>query len=280
MDAAYYNGIFDDTDKIRIPLSDRAVYFGDGIYDAAIGRDGFIYLEQEHLNRFFKNAERLGLKINFSRGELSDVLHKVAENSGYGQYFLYFQLTRNLKKRLHAYPDGCDSNLLVIATKLEIATRGEVKLICVPDLRHHFCDVKTLNLLPSVMAARRAAESGCEEAVFVRDGVVTECAHSNLLIVKDGTLYTHPTDNLILPGVTRARILQLCTEMKIPFQEVRFGVKELYGADEVIISSTSKLCMRATHIDGVKLPEKGGNIACRLRDALKLDFLGNSVLNF
>ncbi|MBO7304407.1 MAG: aminotransferase class IV [Clostridia bacterium] len=280
MDSAYYNGHYAETDKIRIPLSDRAVYFGDGIYDAAIGRAGEIYLEEEHLNRFFENAERLNLKTDVDRAALSNILKTVAENSGYARYFLYFQLTRNAHTRTHAYPSDARSNLLVTATELKSATRGGVKLITVPDLRHHLCNVKTLNLIPSVMASRRAAECGCDEAIFIRDGIVTECAHSNLLIVKEGAIYTHPTDNLILPGITRARIEKICKCLTIPFYEKRFGVEELYSADEVIISSTSKFSVKATHIDGIKLAENGTYISSRLRNELLLDFNGKSMLKF
>jgi D-alanine transaminase len=138
------------------------------------------------------------------------------------------------------------------------------------------CNVKTLNLLPAVLASKKAEESGCDEAVFIRDGIVTECAHSNIFTVKDGIVYTHPKGPHILPGITRKRVLYFCEQLGIECHEKKFTKSELLTADEILVTSTTKLCVRADEIDksGVGHKNRRSSIAAELIiKALEEDFL-------
>ena len=126
----------------------------------------------------------------------------------------------------------------------------DYRCITMEDTRYYHCDIKTINLLPSVIYTQRAEEAGCDETILHRGERVTECAHSNVHILMDGVLRTAPCDNLILPGITRAHRIAQCREMGIPVVEEPFTVQELMAADEVFFTSASALCCRVTEIDG------------------------------
>ena len=248
----YYDGRFRNAARPFIPLSDRAVFFGDGIYDAAIAKGGRIFMLEEHLERFLENAAALEIPLPESEDRLRQILLKIAKAAaGDGVSFIYFQLSRYGRRRAHAVSDEGRSNLLITASSLTLKPPCEtVSLIRYPDLRHGICNRKTLNLLISVMAAREAEKRGADEAVFVRDGLVTECSHSNVHILKDGVLLTHPTNERILPGISRRHMLSVAGEMGIPIIERPFSEQELAEADEVLVTSTSKLALRARSYEG------------------------------
>ena len=130
------------------------------------------------------------------------------------------------------------------------------KLISLEDNRYKLCHIKTLNLIPSVLASQRAAEQGCDEAVLHRGSRVTECAHSNISMLKDGVLRTAPTDELILPGIARKHLIALAKENGVPVVEEPFSMVELMNADEAIVTSSSALCMRVESIDGIPVGGK------------------------
>lgn len=273
MSIAYYNGDFCNFSSVRVPLTDRAIFFGDGIYDAAIGKDGGVYLEKEHLDRFFSNAEKMNIPVNFSKSELSSLIRRLISENGYDGYFIYMQLNRYGEERAHSYTDTEKSNLLITLKEHKLPSPDkELKLITLPDLRYSICDIKTVNLLPAVLASKKAEESSCDEAVFIRDGYVTECAHSNLHIIKDSVLYTHPNGKYILPGITRARLLYFCDKLGIKAKETPFTKRELFEADEVLVTSTTRLCQKATEIDGKSVGKSSSELGKILISALFRDF--------
>lgn len=273
MSIAYYNGEFEDFSSIKIPLTDRCVFFGDGIYDAAIGTDGVIYLEAEHLDRFFQNAKKLNMETNLTKKKLSGLLRKVIEKNGYKQYFVYFQLTRSAPTRVHSYPKKAKTNLLITVNPHTFPNcEKPISLITREDIRYSMCDIKTLNLLPAVMASRAAEDAECQEAVFIRNGTVTECAHSNVFIVKEGKIYTHPESRYILPGITRKRVLMLCEKLGISYAEEPFSYDDMIRADEVLITSTTKLCLSANKVDGIAINSGKSDVGKRIISALREDF--------
>jgi D-alanine transaminase len=270
---AYYNGMFMKAEDVKIPLGDRSIYFGDGVYDAAAGRNGKIYLEREHLGRFKRNAEALNISLSLSEEEISCVLHRLIEKSGLCEYFIYFHSARQSKERSHAYADGDVGNFLATIKPHRIPEQNKrLRLISAEDTRYYHCNLKTLNLLPNVMASKKASDAGCDEAVFIRGGLVTECSHSNIMIIKDNTLFTHPNGSLILPGIMRARILEKCEDLHIPVSETAFSKDELYSADEIIVSSTTKLCLSASEIDGIPKIKKENSPASSIISSLHREF--------
>ena len=273
MDIAYYNGRFSSVSEARIPLTDRVLFFGDGIYDVAIGKCGKIYKCAEHVRRFFRNASALSLEPGLSEDELCDLLYECIGRSGCEDFFLYFQLTGRCDERTHAYRTEDGSNLLITVKPFSLPEEVEARLIFYPDLRHRLCNVKTLNLLGAVLAASAAESVGADEAILVRDGYVTECAHSNIAIITDGVLRTPPLDEKILPGITRASLLSLCKKVGIPYNECYLTPDDVWCADDVLILSTTKLVRRATHIDGRRLNKKMTKECADIIANMRKDFL-------
>ncbi len=274
MSIAYYNGKISSISEVSIPLTDRCVFFGDGIYDAAMGRCGRIYLEDEHIERFITNAKRLDIPLQFDKGELRELLYELIRQSGEELFFLYFQLTRYGEVRKHAYAKGERSNLLITVTPLAMPDPSRrLTLVSYPDRRYGYCNIKTLNLLPAVLASSYAEGMGADEAVFHRGNEVTECAHSNISILKGGRLITHPTDTHILPGVTRARLIRICEEMGIAVEERAFTRGELLRSDAALVTSSSKLCLIAKSVDGVILHLRAKGTAVEICERFFNDFM-------
>jgi D-alanine transaminase len=270
----YYNGSFYTPSEPLIPLTDRAVFFGDGIYDAVIAKNEKIFMLRAHTKRFFDNAHKLGIPVKFSENELCELLSEIAKRACSAPVsFIYFQLSRYGRRRAHAEFDDERSNLLITADALTLPSpRDTLRLIGYPDLRHGICNVKTLNLILSVAAAREARLRGADEAVFLRDGTVTECSHSNVHLIKNGRLITHPADEKILPGISRAHLIRVADEMGIEINERPFGEDELIGADEVIVTSTSKLALRAASYENHRYDLADNSVADKICQRMRLDF--------
>ena len=189
--------------------------------------------------------------------------------------FVYYQVTLGTAPRSHVFPDADVKANLWITLTPAVMNDGKqpISLITYPDTRFFHCNIKTLNLIPSVMASQAAKEAGCQEAVFYRPGGrVTECAHSNVHILKNGTLFTAPTDNLILPGIARAHLIASCRRLGIPADETPFTLEELFDADEVLVTSSSNLCMHADRIDGKQVGGKAPGLLESIRQDLYREF--------
>ena len=269
----YYNGKFGPLEEMTIPMNDRVSWFGDGVYDAGPCRNYHIFALDEHVDRFFRSAAALQIIMPVSKEELKDILNRLVREMDTGNLFVYYQVTRGTGVRKHAFTEG-PGNLWITLNPAEIADGLKpIRLVTTEDTRFFHCDIKTLNLIPSVMASQKAEAAGCQEAVFYRPGGrVTECAHSNVHILKGEMLYTAPTDNLILPGIARAHLLRACAALDIPFREEAFSLQELFDADEVIVTSSSNLCLRAEQIDGRNVGGKAPALYERLRSYLLEEF--------
>lgn len=271
----YYNGEYDLIENMKIPMNDRVCYFGDGVYDATYSRNHKIFALDEHIERFFNSAGLLKIKIPYTKGQLKEILNEMVSKVDSGEQFVYWQVTRGTAMRNHAFPgEDVKANIWIMLKPLTIKDMSQkIKLITLEDTRFLHCNIKTLNLLPSVIASQKTEEAGCQEAVFHRGDRVTECAHSNVSIIKDGILKTSPADNLILPGIARAHLIKMCKRFGIPVDETPFTVKELMEADEVIVTSSGQFCMTACEIDGVSVGGKASDIVKKLQDALLQEYL-------
>lgn len=268
----YYNGKFDELDKMMIPMNDRVCYFGDGVYDATLARNYKIFAIDEHIDRFFNSAGLLRIEIPYTKAELKELLQEMVNKVETGNLFVYWQVTRGTGIRNHAFPDS-PSNMWIMLKPAELKDMDKkMKLITLEDTRFFHCNIKTLNLIPSVMAAQKTEEAGCQEAVLHRNGRVTECAHSNVHIIQDGMLKTAPADNLILPGIARAHLIAMCKKLGIPVNETPYTVEELMKAEEVIVTSSSQLCMLVESVDGQPVGGKQPEMVAKLQQALLDEF--------
>ena len=269
----YYNGTYDELENMKIPMNDRVCFFGDGVYDAGPSHNYRIFALDEHVERFFNSAAMLRIQMPCTKEELKTLLKDLVKKMDTGDLFVYYQVTRGTGIRNHEFTDG-PGNLWVTLKPAPVPSIWEkINLITVEDTRFFHCNIKTLNLIPNVMAAQRAKEEGCGEAVFHRGDRVTECAHSNCHILKDGRLITAPADHLILPGIARAHLIRMCEKLEIPVDERPFTVAEMMGADEVLVTSSSKFCLSAGQIDGIPVGGKAAGLLERLQSALEEEFL-------
>ena len=269
----YYNGKIGELEEMSIPMNDRVCWFGDGVYDAGPCRNYHIFALDEHIDRFFNSAALLDIKMPVTKQELKDLLNDLVKKVDTGDLFVYYQVTRGTGIRDHAFTEG-PGNLWVMLKPAKISDGLEpIKLITVEDTRFFHCNIKTLNLIPSVMATQKAKDAGCQEAVFYRPGGrVTECAHSNVHIIKDGKLYTAPTDNLILPGIARAHLIRMCKKLEIAVSETPYTLDDLFAAEEVLVTSSSNLCLHANEIDGKTVGGKQPELLEKIRKALLDEF--------
>ena len=269
----YYNGTYGELEEMTVPMNDRASWFGDGVYDAGPCRNYHIFALDEHVDRFFRSAAALEIVMPLGKEELKTLLKDLVQKMDSGNLFVYYQVTRGTGIRRHAFTEG-PGNLWITLIPAEISDgHNPIQLITTEDTRFLHCNIKTLHLIPSVMAAQKAEAAGCAEAVFYRPGGrVTECAHSNIHILKGGTLYTAPTDHMILPGIARAHLLRACSALDIPYREEAFSLDDLFDADEVIVTSSSSLCLRADRIDGSPVGYKDSRTYERLRKYLLDEF--------
>ena len=274
----YYNGVWDEIEKMTIPMSDRVCFFGDGVYDATYSRNYKIFSLDEHIDRFYNSAKFLEIELPHTKNELKGILNNMVQKMDTGENFVYSQATRGSNAiRNHVFPSEGKANIWINIYHKEILNlTKKVQLITMEDTRFLHCNIKTLNLIPAVIASQRAKEAGCFETVFHRNGRVTECAHSNVHIIKDGKLITAPTDNLILPGIARKHIINKCKEMNIPVMEEPYFLDQLFDADEVLVSSAGALCMVADEIDGKKVGGKAQELVEKLQAALLNDFLSQT----
>lgn len=264
----YYNGTWGPLDEMTVPMNDRASYFGDGVYEAACAHNGVIFTLAEHLDRLWRSAGKLRINLRWTKEEMAAILYEMLARLDAADVLLYWQVTRGTAPRNHAFPgDDVPANLWITLKPITPPDRNaRLRLITTEDTRFLHCDIKTLNLLPNVMASQRAAEAGCDECVFHRGEIVTECAHSNVSILKNGVFMTHPTDRYILPGITRALLLDACHTVGIPTVEHPFKLGELFAADEIIVSSTTQGGRLACEIDGKPVGGRAEALFAQIQD--------------
>lgn len=263
----YYNGKYDELENMSVPMNDRVCWFGDGVYDAGPCRNYKIFAIDEHVDRFFNSAGLIKMQVPCTKAELKALLQDLVNKMDTGDLFIYFQVTRGTAVRTHEFPENVPANLWVMLKPMGTPDLyKKIRLLTQEDTRFLHCNIKTLNLLPNVMAAEKAESMGCGECVFHRGDVVTECAHSNVSIIKDGVFKTHPTDHYILPGITRMHLVQICKDNGIPVDETPFTMQELMDADEVIVSSSTKFCAPACEMNGTPIGGKAPELVKILQE--------------
>ncbi|SDQ20568.1 D-alanine transaminase [Virgibacillus salinus] len=228
--------------KNLVDIEDRGYQFGDGIYEVIGVYDGKPLMLDEHLERLERSAKEIKLNMSSSIGNLKTKLEELVSANSLNEGIIYMQVSRGAAARWHEFPNADTSTVTVAYTRAEdrannVEDQGATAVLT-EDIRWLRCDIKTLNLLPNVLAKQEAVEHGAIEAILHRGEIVTEASASNVFMVKDGEFYTHPADNYILNGITRRKIIQLCEALNLKVNEQTYTVDELLNADEVFISAT------------------------------------------
>lgn len=272
---AYFNGHFMSKDQVHLSPDDRGFLFADGVYEVIRVYHGQLFQADRHWQRLERSLHELRLKGPGS-AELqaaAQELLRVNELDA-GEAWVYLQITRGAAPRRHAFPAD-DTPPTVYATvspfhfNPDKAAHG-VKIILTPDIRWARCDIKSVALLPNVLASQQARDSGADEAVFVRDGVIIEGASSNFGAVFNDQFVTHPLSNTILPGITRAVVLDLCRQLNIPVKEFPIFERDLPQAEEAMLLNTTDEVMPVVQINDWRVGNgQPGPITLTLRQAFR-----------
>jgi len=274
----YLNGEFLERSQATISVDDRGFLFGDGIYEVVRAVDGRLGAAELHWQRLARGLA--GIHINrpagLTDGTLSELAARLLAENGLdgGDALVYLQITRGAAVRTHHFPPAATAaTVYAAATPFRapdaIRARGATA-ITLPDIRWARCDLKTVNLLPNVLGKQQAVAAGADEAVFVRDGVVTEGASTNVFAVFGDELRTYPATNYILPGVTRHVTLEAAAALGIAVREAPVLAEELAAADELFLTSTTNDVMPLVAVDGRPVGSgRPGPVAERLFAAVR-----------
>lgn len=250
---AYYNGDYLPVENISISPFDRGFLFSDGVYEALRTYNKKLFMLQKHLDRLKYSLEQTG--ISFSEfGKLEEIIFTCAQKNKISQDFsVYIQITRGISfPRTHHYHHQIKPNLFVYTTELKNRERElneGVSVILERDIRWNRCDIKSISLLPNVMANQNAFIKGCYEAVFYRDTFITEGSHTNFFAIKDGKVITAPLSNFILNGVTRNIVFSICNENNIPIEEEYILLTDIFVYDEFFLTGTTTEITPVVKID-------------------------------
>lgn len=228
--------------EAAIHFEDRGYYFGDGIYEVIKIYHGQPFAMDHHLKRFRESAEKLDIRLPFQEQRITELLVELLEKNSVVNGLVYFQMTRGVEPRNHLYTRNSMPVFTAFtqaAQNLEETQKNGVDVWLTDDIRWLRCDIKTINLLGNVMVKREAADKNCQEAILHRSGTITEGSSSNLFLVKDNVLYTHPATNLILNGITRQLVIELAEKYNYSVVCEPFPVEVLEHADEAFITSSS-----------------------------------------
>jgi D-alanine transaminase len=272
---AYVNGRYLPARDASVSIEDRGYQFSDGIYEVCEVRGGAIIDERRHLERLRRSLDALRIALPVSQSALSVIMHETIRRNRVGDGIVYVQMTRGVARRDFAFPPpGTVPSVVVTARSLDMAGNEKkaqqgIAVITVPESRWARPDIKSVSLLPNVLAKQAARDRGAGEAWFVdRDGRVTEGASSNAWIVTpDRKVVTRPADNGILRGITRTVLIGVIQAQNLLFEERPFTVEEAHGAAEAFVTAASQIVMPVVRIDdrsiGGGLP---GPVAKALRD--------------
>lgn len=237
----YLNGNIINASDAKISVFDRGFLFGDGIYEVMVKINGDFFFGGAHLARLKTCLKKVTIDFDItSLQEKIDSLLKASDLES-EDCLLYIQVTRGVAPRTHSFPKDTLPTLMMYAVPFTLPDVNTklASVVSQPDFRWHRCDIKMTSLLGNVMANDFAIQSDNYEAVFHRDGQMTEGSHSNLFFVKDGMVYTHPSNELILNGITREIVLKLCRDTNIPYLEEAISFENINEMDEAFLTGTS-----------------------------------------
>ena len=272
---AYVNGLYMPRGDAVVHVEDRGYQFSDGVYEVCEVRDGRIVDQRRHMARLQRSLDELRIPVPMSPAALGVVMRETVRRNRVHDGIVYLQVTRGVARRDHAFPPpGTVPSVVVTARNLDTAANEKaaaegVAVVTVPDNRWERVDIKSISLLPNVLAKQAAREQGAKEAWFAdRDGKVTEGSSSNAWIVTmDGTVVTRSADRGILRGITRSVLLEVIKAHGLAFEERAFTVEEAYRAREAFLTSASQIVLPVVRIDGRPVGNGApGSIATALRN--------------
>ena len=268
----WLNGSFVPAADARLSIFDRGFLFADGIYEVTAVLDGKLVDSGPHMERLLRSARELGLRVPVSTDEIEAIEHELIARNNLQEGLIYLQLTRGAEERNFLYSENLEPTLLLLTQSKNLvdvpSVQNGISVLSVPDIRWGRRDIKSVALLPQVLAKHAAKAEGCDEAWMIDNGFVSEGASSTAYIVtRDNRIITPQNSRRTLPGCTRLSVLQLARETGLDIEERSFTIEEAYDAAEAFITSASSFIMPVTRVDGKDIGTgKAGPLALRLRE--------------
>ena len=273
----YLNGKFIEKNQAFVSVMDRGFLFGDSVYEVLPVYMGNFFCIRPHLDRLSESLKATNIPNPYSFEQWNEILHELISHHPKDKYqSIYLQVTRGCDiDRKHTYGD-LKPTVYMQSTPFQNSDKDQYmrggSAITRDDIRWSQCNTKVTSLLANIMYAQEAKQNDVDEVVLCRDNVVTECSSSNLFIVKDGCVYTHPKGPHILPGITREVVLECADYCGINTEEVAISKDDLFSADEVWISSSTREVLPITKIDGALINQgKVGDVWSAVYDRFQVE---------
>jgi D-alanine transaminase len=280
---AYVNGEFLPLDRATVHVEDRGFQFADGVYEVVRTYGGKPFATDEHLARLFRSLAAIELRIPLNTEQLKSIIDEGIRRAGFAEAIVYLQITRGRARRHRGVPKDVEPTIVV--TTREIPARPPrlredgISVVTMPEFRWARCDVKSIALLPSVLAYEAAKKAGAGDAVFIEDdGQVNESSAGNVFVVTNGRLRTPPKSARILAGVTREKILEAARAAEVETAEERITKADLYAADEMFLTSTTAEITPVIAVDGKTVGKgKPGAVSARVYEQFARLFIHDRV---
>lgn len=259
-ETVYLNGKFVSGEEARISPNDRGFLFADGVYEVIKYYNGKPFRFEDHLERLKRSLNEIDISFP-GTDSLENVFETLITKNNFSNTHagIYVQITRGTSPRSHHFPAGISPTIYAYAFELpsfkEKLEKG-IKVITREDIRWLRCDIKSVALLPNTMLYNQAVQNGAGECVLIRNGKVTEATHSSVFGIRDGVVFTHPQSNLILPGINREVVLEICHHNKIPVKQEAIRENEIYEMDELFLSGTGSEIMPVVQVDQKQIGNK------------------------
>jgi D-alanine transaminase len=279
----FLNGTIYSSNDAHISVFDRGFLFGDGIYEVMVQLDNGIFYKKAHLDRLQENLDKINIPYDVSHleGQINPLLDSC--NLGDKTCLIYMQVTRGVAPRKHAYPKGVPATVMMYALPFSLPhiNTKNMQVTLQPDFRWHRCDIKSISLLGNIMTNEAAMTQNADEAVLVRNGLITEGSHTNIFFIKDEKVYTHPANEHILDGITRKIVLELCRDLEITVMEKAIPTDKISSMDEAFLTGTTTQIASISKLGEHTYQTFGaiGPITLKLQEAFaKLKELDSSTL--
>lgn len=272
----FLNGKFMPIEEAKVPVLDRGFIFGDGVYELVPVYSRVPFRLDEHLARLERSLEAVRIRNPHTRAEWRDIILQLVAKQAFEDQGVYFQVTRGVAKRDHAFPKDAVPTVFLMANPLvtpakELVERGAAAVSAADDRWLH-CDIKSISLIGNCLLRQVSADAGATETILFRDGRLTEASASNVFVVKAGVILSPPKSNLILPGITYDVIFELAQGAALPFEYRDVTRDEVFSADEVWVTSSSKEVLAVVTLDGKPVGDGRPGPVFRKMHALYQDF--------
>jgi D-alanine transaminase len=253
VNTVFLNGDYLPSDEAKVSVFDRGFLLGDGVYEVIPVYNSRPFRLTQHMARLQNSLNGVRMQNPYTEAEWSEVIQHLVEVNGGGDQAVYLQVTRGVAPRDHVFPEGVEPTAFVMTNPIKplpVSYKAEgIKAITVEDIRWAQCDIKAITLLPNSLLRQQAQDAGAQEALLIRDGLMTEGSASNSYAVIEGVLYTAPKDEKVLPGITRDLVLELAVSAGIEVKEEPVSLEALRAADEIWISSSTREVLPVTVLD-------------------------------